>query len=107
MSALEDTGTAMALERGAFLERLDTLLRSDMRILAAWVGGSVGRGEADALSDIDIHLAIADDRCEELNVRRQLRWTGRGGRPPRQPFWSARWCSSIAQGVVCHVRLRR
>jgi hypothetical protein len=58
-------------ERSALLERLEAGLRADARIVAAWIGGSIGRGEADHLSDIDIHLAVADDDCADLNARRR------------------------------------
>jgi GNAT superfamily N-acetyltransferase len=69
-STLEAIGVAMAEERSAFLQRLDAALRRDERIVAAWVGGSLGRNEADNLSDIDIHLAVDDARCTELNSGR-------------------------------------
>jgi hypothetical protein len=41
-------------------------------------GGSIGRGEADDLSDIDIHLAVQDERCAELNAHRRafVSWFG-------------------------------
>jgi predicted nucleotidyltransferase len=62
---------AMAVERSMFLEHIENMLRGDERIVAAWVGGSIGRGEADDLSDIDIHLAVADDHCAQLNAERR------------------------------------
>jgi predicted nucleotidyltransferase len=39
-------------------------------MVAAWLSGSIGRGEADDLSDIDIHLAVADEHCAQLNAER-------------------------------------
>jgi hypothetical protein len=71
MSVLETSVAAMAVERATFLEHIETLLRDDARIIAAWVGGSIGRGEADDLSDIDIHLAVADEHCVQLNAQRR------------------------------------
>ncbi|MEJ7691325.1 MAG: nucleotidyltransferase domain-containing protein [Nocardioidaceae bacterium] len=38
----------------------------DPRIRAAWLGGSVARGEADAGSDLDVLLAIDDDSFDEF-----------------------------------------
>ena len=60
----------MAQERAVFLEHLAKILRTDARVVAAWIGGSIGRGEADDLSDIDIHLAVADAHCTQLNADR-------------------------------------
>jgi ribosomal protein S18 acetylase RimI-like enzyme len=57
---LTPIAAAMSAERSMLLDRLDAGLRRDERIVAAWIGGSIGRGEADDLSDIDIHLAVAD-----------------------------------------------
>ncbi|MDQ6673755.1 MAG: hypothetical protein M3069_23925, partial [Chloroflexota bacterium] len=37
---------AMADERSALLGRLEDALGGDERIVAAWIGGSIGRGEA-------------------------------------------------------------
>jgi hypothetical protein len=69
--ASEAIAAAMARERAVLLEHLTTVLRGDARIVAAWIGGSIGRGEADDLSDIDIHLAVADQDCVQLNAERR------------------------------------
>jgi hypothetical protein len=71
MTLLAATSTAMAQERALFRDHLATVLRGDARIVAAWIGGSIGRGEADDLSDIDIHLAVADEHCTLLNTERR------------------------------------
>jgi len=71
VSSLTPIVAAMAAERSRMLERLEAGLRRDERIVAAWVGGSIGRGGADDLSDIDIHLAVQDERCAELNTHRR------------------------------------
>lgn len=48
-------------EREALLSRIETVLRADERVVAAWLAGSLGRGDADALSDIDLWIVVADD----------------------------------------------
>ncbi len=42
------------------LTALKTHLRSDPRIRAAWLEGSMGRGDADRYSDIDLHALLAE-----------------------------------------------
>jgi predicted nucleotidyltransferase len=58
-------------ERDALLLRLEHLLRADPRIDATWLTGSLGRGEGDSLSDIDIGLAVADADCADLVAQRR------------------------------------
>ena len=41
-------------------------LVADDRVRALWVHGSVGRGEADPSSDLDLILAVADDAFDDL-----------------------------------------
>ena len=43
------------------LDRAIDVLGADPRVEAMWVHGSVARGDADALSDLDIIVAVADD----------------------------------------------
>ena len=43
------------------LDRATHVLDADPRVEAMWVHGSVARGDADALSDLDIIVAVADD----------------------------------------------
>ena len=46
----------------AILDDLSTQMHDDPRIRAAWLEGSFGRGDADAYSDLDLHLLLrADD----------------------------------------------
>jgi predicted nucleotidyltransferase len=78
MSGFAETRAAMAAERAALLERLEQGLQGDERVVAAWIGGSIGRGEADELSDIDIHLAVSDAHCPELNAQRRAFVAGFG-----------------------------
>lgn len=46
--------------RDGLRQRIEETLGSDLRIAAAWLGGSFGRGQADAWSDLDVGLAIHD-----------------------------------------------
>jgi hypothetical protein len=58
--------TAYTAERDLLLSRIIETLSSDARIAAAWLEGSFGRGEADEVSDLDLHLAIEDAFSERL-----------------------------------------
>ena len=49
-------------ERSLLADRLARLLAGDPRVLAGWLHGSVGRGEADGLSDLDVTVVVADER---------------------------------------------
>ena len=60
------TGTLLAMEPMPagyrdLLARVAEHVRHDERVRAVWVGGSVARGVADAGSDLDLLLAVADD----------------------------------------------
>lgn len=41
-------------ERDRLLDRLVASLERDERVVAAWLSGSLGRGTADAWSDVDV-----------------------------------------------------
>ncbi len=58
-------------ERAALLERIDASLRLDERVVAAWLGGSLGRRTADAWSDIDVWVIVADEHSAAVNVARR------------------------------------
>jgi hypothetical protein len=47
-------------------DRAVEVLTADERVRALWVHGSVGRDEADASSDLDLILAVADEPYDEL-----------------------------------------
>ena len=47
-------------KRERLLQGITRLLESDDRIAAAWLLGSLGRGEGDYLSDIDIFVVVLD-----------------------------------------------
>lgn len=63
----EDASSAMpalvslAGERDSLLGRIHRRLEGDARVGAAWLSGSFGRGEADAWSDLDLHVAVTDE----------------------------------------------
>ncbi len=56
------------LPRGyhALFDAAVAVLGADERVRALWVHGSVGRGEADASSDLDLIAAVADESFDEL-----------------------------------------
>jgi hypothetical protein len=54
--------------RDGVLNTIRTAIEADERITAAWLAGSRGRGTADALSDIDIWLAVEDEAIGEINA---------------------------------------
>ena len=41
-------------------------LRADTGVLGAWLGGSLGRGQADAWSDLELHVGVEDTVVEAL-----------------------------------------
>ena len=47
--------------RDDLLVRIVGVLHADPRVRSAWLSGSFGRGEADAWSDFDLHVAVEDD----------------------------------------------
>lgn len=57
-------------EQRALLARLTkhvaSRLSDDARVCAVWLGGSLGRGEGDALSDIDLVVVSMRGRTEEI-----------------------------------------
>jgi hypothetical protein len=47
-------------QRDRLLAHIASSLAEDGRFVAAWLGGSLGRGDADAVSDLDITVVVAD-----------------------------------------------
>jgi hypothetical protein len=68
-------------ERDVLLQRAQSLLTDDLRIDAAWLFGSLGRGDADALSDIDLFLVVEDIYTEEVIAARHAQHIARLGTP--------------------------
>jgi predicted nucleotidyltransferase len=53
-----------ATARDQLLARVSAVLEADERVTCAWLSGSYGRGEADEWSDLDLHVAVADEHYE-------------------------------------------
>ncbi len=69
-----------AAEREALLERIQASLRADGSVVAAWPIGSLGRGEGDALSDLDLWVVVADVRVPDTPEARRA-FAARVGEP--------------------------
>lgn len=52
--------------RDTLLAEITAFLKDDPRFLAAWLAGSFGRGEQTWLSDLDIHIVVAEAASETL-----------------------------------------
>ena len=63
-----------------FLKSAVTALKQDERVHAAWVFGSLGRGDADALSDIDLIVVVRDDFLREV-IAERYDFAGKVGKP--------------------------
>ncbi|MBA3378560.1 MAG: nucleotidyltransferase domain-containing protein [Chloroflexia bacterium] len=57
---------AYCRERDCLLSWIVNALRSDETVVAAWLGGSFGRGNADDLSDIDLWVVVEDDQINAI-----------------------------------------
>ncbi len=68
-------------ERAELLARIEQGIRRDCHVRAAWVTGSVARGNDDALSDLDIFIVVADDAIADFVDRRRSHAAG-----PAQPI---------------------
>jgi hypothetical protein len=66
----------------ALFDRAVEVFAGDERVRALWIHGSVGRDEADASSDLDLIVAVEDERFDEL-------WSG----------W-AEWLAQITPTVL-------
>ncbi len=54
----------------AVVDRFISACQSDDRILAAFLGGSYARGAADAYSDLDLYLIVAENAFDEFILNR-------------------------------------
>ncbi len=72
-----------AQARDLLLARIVTTLSQDQdeRFAAAWLTGSLGRGDADALSDLDLTVAVVDSHTSTLCARP---WQVGAGTPPER-----------------------
>jgi predicted nucleotidyltransferase len=60
---------AYAASREVLLAEIVQTLSADERFVAAWLTGSLGRGDADAVSDLDLSIAVSDAHSETLCTR--------------------------------------
>ena len=58
--------TRLVDARDAWLDSALAGLRADARVLAVWLVGSLGRGDADAWSDVDLIVVTDDDHLGAL-----------------------------------------
>lgn len=54
------------MNRDELLARIAAVLADDGRVEAAWLAGSLGRGEGDRWSDVDVFAAASDERRDAL-----------------------------------------
>lgn len=59
-----------ASERGYLLENLKNHVASDPRIAAAWLYGSIARGDNDELSDIDVRIVVRGAHLNDVLAER-------------------------------------
>jgi predicted nucleotidyltransferase len=57
---------AYQVERDELLESLSDRLADDPRVEAAWLFGSLGRGTADELSDLDLFGVVRDEHVQAM-----------------------------------------
>jgi hypothetical protein len=54
--------------QGEYVTALTRRATDDPRVLACWLEGSLGRGNADRYSDVDAHLLVAPEAFESFNA---------------------------------------
>ncbi len=57
--------------RDDLLTHIARVLMDDPRIVAAWLPGSLAYGTADAWSDLDLHVIVADEHYTDIVARRE------------------------------------
>ena len=62
-------------ERNALLERATSWLLDDPKIVATWLFGSLGRGDEDDLSDLDIFVVTKDEAIQNFILNRRTNAT--------------------------------
>lgn len=67
-------------ERNQLLITIRELLENDPRVKAAWLFGSLGRGDEDALSDIDLWVVVDDAYIEQV-IAQPRQFTSQVGHP--------------------------
>ncbi len=67
-------------ERNQLLHAIIQLLKRDATVKAAWLFGSLGRGNGDVLSDIDVWVVVEDDLIHNITTE-PLQYTSQIGHP--------------------------
>ena len=70
---------ALETSRSQTLAVLTAFAQDDPRIEALWLQGSLATGQADAFSDIDAYLAVADDSFTDVWAERERLLVRLGG----------------------------
>ena len=58
-----------------FIDDVTRAVETDARVLAAWLEGSYGRGDADRFSDVDLHLLLAPAAADDFRADAE-EWLG-------------------------------
>ncbi len=66
--SLDEPSQQDALPQYAFADRLATALSLDSRVRAVWLEGSLGRGQGDRHSDVDLHVALKAEDLPEFRT---------------------------------------
>jgi len=79
-------------------ERITNELRSDPRIVAVWVFGSLSRGEADVFSDLDMAALVEEDKFHEfMRESREEKWISK----LKADAWTDKWGDNIVVRDIC------
>ena len=96
----------LATTRDRLLAQVAGKLRADQRVVAAWLLGSFGRGEADEWSDLDLQVAVSDEALDGI-LRYPLQLLGLPASPilvqagwPSTSFQGGRFWLAIYDGPV-------
>ena len=66
--SLDEATQHNALPQYAFANQLATALSQDSRVRAVWLEGSLGRGQGDRHSDVDLHVALNVEDLTEFRA---------------------------------------
>src|SRR5215213_8602468 len=75
MAAIDLVSFGMSSRYQELLDRSVEVFTADQRVVALFVVGSVGRGQADASSDLDLLAAAADDDAQRSLMDDWRSWT--------------------------------
>jgi hypothetical protein len=70
------TLSAYSANREGLLTHIHQHLEADPRFMAAWLGGSYGRGEQDSVSDLDLFVVVQDGFAFPLCRRQAAKASG-------------------------------